>query len=525
MKEFSNDISSKKSLIRKTLEVGSNTFLSRMLGLAREILLMKYLGVGILADAFTTAFMLPNSLRKIFAEGALTAAFVPTLISVFKKEGKDQANSLTTLAFIFFETLLLVCCAFIMWKAEGTVYIIASGYSPEQVAATVPLLRILMPFIFFISTSALLGGALQSINHFFIPAFSPVLLNLTFIGGIIFCLKGSYPPAYLCWIILFGGLLQCVMHVVTYFRLGFSFALWDMKTLHYFTQIIGKFLLCFLSMSVMEVNLLIDQWFASYLPEGSVTLIKYSCRFMGIPLGVFAVAFSTIMLPHFTRVRLTNPEKLNFYLNEAIKFVFWVTIPATLIIMFFSQEIFLTLFASHSSKFPAHRIPEAGSILVGFMSGLCFFSLNKIIFNMYYSFHDTYYPIVISIVATILNAITNYYLVGILGGFGLALSTSLSGLVQTLLGIIILCVVHKFSIETKKLAWFLLKYSIQVFCTVLPFYLLYPYLYTSMQSFSYAFFFTKSFGFWIWVGPLILIMYGLLYSTRNLFKMNLYFLD
>jgi putative peptidoglycan lipid II flippase len=518
-------VSDKRSLLKKTLEVGGNTFLSRMLGLAREILLMRYLGVGILADAFTTAFMLPNSLRKIFAEGALTAAFVPTFITIFKKEGKDQANQLTTLSFLVFETVLILCCALIMWKAQATIAFITPGYSPEQVAATVPLLRILMPFIFFISTSALLSGALQSVSHFFVPAFGPVLLNVVFIGGVLFCLNGSYPPEYLCWAIMGGGVLQYVMHIVTYFRLGFSFALWDAKTLIYFTQIVGKFLLCFLSMSVMEVNLLIDQSFASYLPAGSVTLIKYSCRFMGIPLGVFAVAFSTILLPHFTRLKLEQPEKLDFYLNEAIKFVFWVTIPATLIMMFFSSDIFLTLFASHSSKFPAHRVAEAGTILVGFMAGLCFFSLNKIIFSMYYSFHDTYYPIIISVIATALNFISNHFLVGILGGLGLAISTSFSGLVQTILGLFFLCTVHKFAIQFKELGWFLLKYSFQVICGLLPFYLLYPYVYNFMSSFKYSFFFTKSFGFWIWVGPLIILIYGLLYATRNLFKMNLYFLD
>ena len=520
-----NALSDKKSLLKKTLEVGGNTFLSRMLGLTREILLMRYLGVGILADAFTTAFMLPNSLRKIFAEGALTAAFVPTFITIFKKEGKDQANKLTTLSFLVFESILVLFCMLVMYKAQGTVQFITPGYSPEQVAATVPLLRILMPFIFFISTSALLSGALQSVNHFFVPAFGPVLLNVFFIGGIIACLKGAYPPAYLCWVIMAGGAFQCLMHLVTYIKLGFSFELWDVTTLKYFTQIIGKFLLCFLSMSVMEVNLLVDQMFASYLPAGSVTLIKYACRFMGIPLGVFAVAFSTILLPHFTRLKLEQPEKLDFYLAEAIKFVFWVTIPATLIIMFFSNEVFLTLFASYSSKFPAHRVPEAGTILVGFMSGLCFFSLNKILFSMYYSFHDTFYPIIISAVATALNACTNYYLVGILGGFGLALSTSLSGLVQTVLALIFLSVIHKFDIPFKRIFKFLLVYSLQVVCVLVPFYLLYSPLYNFIASFSKAFFFTQSFGFWAWVGPLILGIYGLLYLTRNLFKIDLYFLS
>ena len=312
MEQFTEQKKSKRNLLLKTLQVGGNTFLSRMLGLTREILLMRFLGIEVFADAFTTAFMLPNSLRKIFAEGALTAAFVPTFVTLFKQKGKDDANKLMLLSFLVFETLLVLLCAAVMYYAPQTVHFIAPGYSAQQVAATVPLLRILMPFIFFISTSALLSGALHSVGHFFVPAFGPVLLNVVFIGALVTCLHFSLAASYLAWFILFGGLLQCIMHVITYFRLGFSFAVWDATTLQSFGHVMAKFFLCFLSMSVMEVNLFIDQRFASYLPVGSVTLIKYANRFMGIPLGVFAVAFSTILLPYFTKMKLEHPEKLNF---------------------------------------------------------------------------------------------------------------------------------------------------------------------------------------------------------------------
>ena len=139
------------SILKKTAQVGVTTALSRALGLVREIALIRFLGIGAVHDAFTTAYMLPNSLRKIFAEGALTAAFVPTLVNVFKKNGQDEASSLTTFAFIIFESLLFVLCALVMWKAEFTIRLIASGYGPEQIAVAVPCLRILMPFILFIS--------------------------------------------------------------------------------------------------------------------------------------------------------------------------------------------------------------------------------------------------------------------------------------------------------------------------------------------------------------------------------------
>ncbi len=515
----------KKSILKKTFEVGITTFVSRMLGLAREILLMRYLGLGVFADAFTTAFMLPNSLRKVFAEGALSAAFVPTFITVSKKEGKDAASGLMALSFVVFESALLGICALVMWKAAWVIQCIAPGYSAESVTAAVPLLRILMPFIFFISSSALLGGALNSVQHFFIPAVAPVILNGAFIGGILLCLQYDLSVEFLCWVIMAAGFVQLITHMMAYKALGFSFARWDGTTWSYFGNVVVKFFLCFFSMSVMEISLFVDQGFASYLQVGTVTLIKYANRFMGIPLGVFAVAFSTILLPHFTRVKIEEPGRIHFYFLEATKFVLWVTIPATLMLMFLADEVFITLFASTSSKFPVERIGEAGTILIGFVLGLCCFSLNKILFSLYYSFHDTLFPTIISVIATALNIGANYYLVDSYGAFGLALATSLSGLVQTILSFFFLYKKHGLVLDAKEMALFIGRYTFQVLLVMAPFVFIYKYIFAVMQTTKYAHFLTASFGFWLWVGPLLLSIYGILFLARRVFKIELHFLD
>ncbi len=515
----------KKSIIKKTIQVGANTLASRILGLAREILLMRYLGLGVFADGFTVAFMLPNSLRKIFAEGALTSAFVPTFITLFKKEGRQQANALTTLSFIFFELVLLVFCALVMWKAHFTATIFAPGFSETQIEATVLSLRILMPFIFFVSVSALLSGAMQAVHHFFVPAFSQVILNIVFVGALIVCIKHTLSVEYLCFAILGAGALQCLMHVVKYFQLGFAFSWWDKETLKYFFQVIGKFFLCFLSMCVMEINLMVDQGFASYLPVGTVTLIKYANRFMGIPLGVFAVAFSTILLPHFTHIKMENPEKLKFYFMESVKLILWVTIPASLILGYLSTEIFQTLFVSVSPIFPVDRIGEAGMILIGFLLGLCFFSINKILFNLFFTFHDAFYPMIISVIATLFNVASNYYLMKVWGSFGLAISTSFSGFLQMSLAFIFLKSQHNLSLDLKEISNFLLRYSLQIIALITPFYFLYPLLYGHIKTLSYGYFFTQSFGFWAWICPLGGIFLMTLYATHKWFGLSLYFLD
>ncbi len=515
----------KKSILKKTALVGLNTLASRILGLAREILLMRYLGLGVFADGFTVAFMLPNSLRKIFAEGALTSAFVPSFIALFKREGAEKANALTTLCLLVFETVLLLFCALVMWKAHFTAQLFAPGFSANQIEATVIALRILMPFIFFISTSALLSGSMQAVHHFFIPAFSQVLLNIVFVGALVVCIAQKLSVEYLCFAILGAGAVQCVMHIIAYFRLGFGFRWWDKETLRYFGQVIGKFFLCFLSMCVMEINLAIDQGFASYLPTGTVTLIKYANRFMGIPLGVFAVAFSTILLPYFTHIHMETPEKLKFYFVESAKFIIWVTLPATLILGYLSAEVFQTLFASVSPTFPVDRIPEAGMILIGFLSGLCFFALNKILFNLFFTLHDAWYPMIISLIATVCNFGTNYCFMQWWGSFGLALSTSLSGLIQMVLGLYFLNKKHALTLDLKEFFLFLLRYTIQIVFCIMPFYWLYVWIYGVIQKTPYAYFFTQSFGLWVWVCPLGLLLVGLLYSTHQLFGIKVYFLD
>lgn len=520
----------KKSILKKTVQVGSNTLASRLLGLVREILLMRFLGVGVAADAFNAAFLIPNSLRKIFAEGALTAAFVPTFVASFHKGGKEKANELITLGFIFFESLVLLLCVLVIWQPEYTIKLLVPGFSPEQMAGTVQCLRILMPFIFFVSTSSLLAGALQSANHFFIPAFCPVLLNIVFIGGVLICLTYGLSVEYLCYAILFGGFLQLVAHIFQYFAVGFSFKKPEPDTMQSFKHVLKKFLPCFFSMSIMELSLIVDLRFASYLHVGALTLVKYTNRLMGIPLGVFAVAFSTILLTHFSKVHLIDPKRLHFYLVESMKFVFWVTIPATLIMCYFAENIFVTLFVSFSDKFPKALIPEAGQLLMAFLSGLFFFSINKILLNLFYSFHDTKYPTVLALVALGTNIVVNYLLVGPLGTVGIALGTCIGGVVQMVLSLVILKYRHGFTLYLTEFFEFAVRYLLQLLVVLIPLYWFYKALhqavvYVCRTSPKASFVFLDSFGFWLWVMPLIVLGFGTLYLTRRQFKVQLYFLD
>ena len=522
----------KQALRKKLLEVGGSTALSRVLGVVREKLMATFVGATFGADAFFTAFKIPNTLRKVFAEGALSAAFIPTLVQAFRKDGKEAASRLMALSFIIFEGIVLLLCAIGIYKAQAIIAFIVPGWTPEKVAQVVPLLQILMPFIFFISSSALLAGALQAVNHFFIPAFSPVLLNIVFVGSLIACIGLQLPVTSLCYGIIFGGFVQFFAHMIAYFSLGFSIQPLDQRALKLFWQVFIKFLLCLPAVSIVEVSLFVDTTFASYLPEGSIALIYYANRFMGIPMGIFAVALSTILLPHFSRISAYAPKRLSFYLLEATKFVYWVTIPATAIMIFFAQDIFVTIFMS--KKFTLAHVLEAKSILIAYLLGLFFLSLNKILLNMYYAFQNMWLPAVISLTAALVNGILDYHLVLVYGygATGLALATVASGVVQTLFFLACLKYYFNFTFYYREFFSFFIRYTMQL-CVVLGFFFyLYHliYLFITQTLIFYVPLFvitllTDSILFWVWVGPLCIAIYACLYYFRSHCKIKLYFLD
>lgn len=538
----------KKSIIKKTIEVGFSTLLSRFLGIWREMLTVQFLGDKFLLDAFTTAFKVPNSLRKIFAEGALSAAFIPTLVRMKKKGETDQINRLMTLSFLIIEGVLIALCALMFWQSEWLVRIIAPGWfigadtasflgfpipaawaglgTPvEQVQYAIIFFRILIAFIVFISSSSLLAGALQSVNHFFVPAFSPVLLNIVWVAGLLVGIYFHLAPESLCYFLLFGGFLQFLLHLFVYYKLHFSFERVTEKTWDYFREIMNKFFPCIFSMSISEISLFLDTSFASYLPEGSMYLIYLANRFMGIPQGVFASAFSTILLPHFSRVNMYAPKRMSFYLLEVTKFVTWVTLPATIIMSYLAEKIFVTLFLS--KKFTIDQAGEAKMILVAFLAGLFCLAMNKVLLNMYYAFHNTRIPSWVSVIGIVVNVVLNFLLVTKLQATGLALATTISAVLQTILFVIFLRVLFGFRFYYGKFFIFFVRYAAQLGVILSGAWATYYALSLWIAALppSLANFFLNKIGFWLWVGPLCAIVALLLYMTRRYFKVELHFLD
>ncbi|MBI2775339.1 murein biosynthesis integral membrane protein MurJ [Candidatus Dependentiae bacterium] len=547
----------RQAIRQKTVQVASSTMISRLLGMVREVLMANLLGVGVIADAFITAFKIPNSMRKVFAEGALSAALVPTFVSLGKKDDKQAVSSLMTLSLLIFEGILLVLCVLIFWKAEAVIRFIAPGWycipqqrefvvfgipvldktigacvaflaqgqAGAQVAYAVSFLRLLIGFILFLSTSALLASALQSVNDFFVPAFAQVLINVIFIGGILLCMIFNWPIKVLCGFILFSGLAHMLWHLIAYFRVGFSFAPITEKTWVSIRQVLRKFLPCLLSMSVMELLLVVSTSIASFLPAGSISLVYYANRFMGIPLGVFSRAFSTVLFPYFARVGTYARSRLSFFLFEAAKLIFWVMVPVSLIFAFISEKLFLTLFLS--KKFTMVHVQEASTILIIFVTGLFFFSLNHILLNLYYALHETRIPLYISVAVLLIDVVLSYYiLMPLFGAAGIALTTVIVSALQTVLFTLGLQYFFGIVLYTKRFASFALKSVTQ--CTLLgaAFAVIYYAAVSLINSLgSWAPTLLTTLMFWAWFCPLAVAFFLALFRTRRYFGISLYFLE
>lgn len=539
---------------KKMIQVSGSTFISRILGMLREVVMARYFGEpGAISDAFFTAFKIPNSLRKMFAEGALSASFIPTFVELEKQGKRQETNSLMSLSFLIIEGGLLLLCLFMFWKAAWVIRLIVPGwYTPVEqaplcgigcfdsiyatffgpaiaappVAYAITYLRILTSFILFLSSSALLASALQAVGHFFVPAFAPVLLNIVFIGALLICGYFGLSPDILCYFLIFGGFLQFLLHLVVYYKLQFGFGPLNKEAWQNFRHVLQKFLPCFLSMSIMEIFFFVDSSLASFLSEGSVTLIYYANRFMGIPLGVFAVALSTVLLPYFASIGKQEPQKLSFYASEAAKLVLWVTLPATILMCFFSDKIFITMFLSR--KFTMAYALQASEILRAFLYGLFFFSLNKILLNLYYALHETKIPLYITVAAGIINFITSYYIfMPIYGAYGIAFATSLSGAIQTLLFAWVLATRFHVSIDGKGFLHFALRYTLQVIAALCGFLALFFAVHCIIAQLpgSLPHLLSETIIFWAWSIPLMGLMFYALFMTRKQFGIDAYFLE
>ncbi|MCB1751778.1 MAG: murein biosynthesis integral membrane protein MurJ [Gammaproteobacteria bacterium] len=422
-------------MLKSLAKVGSNTMLSRVLGFVRDLVFAHMFGASAGTDAFFVAFKIPNFLRRLFAEGAFSVAFVPVLTEYKEKRGFDELRLFIDHVAGTLGAVLLMVTLLGVAGAPFLVIVFAPGFygDPEKLTLASDMLRLTFPYLFFISLTALAGGILNAHNRFGIPAFTPVLLNLSMIGCALWLSPlMDRPVVALAWGVLLAGIAQLLFQGPFLHQLKllprFKFAPKDDGV-----RKIGRLMLpALFGVSVTQLNLLLDTLIASFLVTGSISWLYYSDRLMEFPLGVLGVALGTVILPSLSRNHATeSTEGFSRTIDWALRWALLLGVPAAVGLFILSGPMIATLF--QSNVFLETDVAMAQRSLMAYSLGLVPFILIKVLAPGYYARQDTRTPVRIAVVAMVTNMVLNIVLVFPLAHAGLALATTLSATLNAFL--------------------------------------------------------------------------------------------
>lgn len=422
------------SLLRSSLLVSIMTMLSRVLGLVRDVVIAALAGATANADAFFIAFKIPQFLRRLFSEGAFSQAFVPVLSEYQRlRSFSDVQHLVNRVAGVLGSALISVTVIAVV-AAPLLTAVFAPGFlsSPEKYQLTSELIRITFPYLFFISLTGFAGAVLNSYGRFAVPAFTPVILNVCLITGAVWGVQYFDEPVFaLAWAVFVAGAAQ------------FFFQLPFLKQIHLLPKpvfdvkdegvkrILTLMLPALFGVSVSQINLLLDTVLASFLPTGSVSWLYYSDRLVELPLGVFAIAVGTVILPSLSRKHADKSlESFQKTLDWAVRMVLLISIPAATALFILATPILSTLFQYGALQ--SRDVSMAELSLQAYSLGLLPFMLIKVLAPGFYAQHNTKTPVKIGIIAMAMNMVFNIALVIPLnhywqiGHVGLALATFLS---------------------------------------------------------------------------------------------------
>lgn len=415
------------NLLKALATVGSMTFLSRILGFVRDTLIARVFGAGVYTDAFFIAFKIPNLLRRLFAEGAFSQAFVPVLAEYKNRRGHEETHALVNHVATLLGLALLAVTVIGTIAAPWVVYLSAPGFhaSPDKFQLTVDLLRITFPYIFFISLVSLAGGVLNTWSRFSVPAFTPVLLNLSFIVAALFFAPYFEPPVMvLAWAVFFGGVLQLAFQVPYLLKIGLvpriSFNLQD-EGVWRILKLMGP---AVFGVSIAQLSLLINTIFASFLETGSVSWLYYADRLMEFPTGMLGVALGTILLPSLSKSHADkNHGEYSQLLDWGLRLTFMLALPAAVALAVLSVPLVATLF--RYGEFSVHDLWMTRQALVAYSIGLLGLILIKVLAPGFYARQNVKTPVKIAIFTLLATQVMNLMFIWQLRHAGLALAISL----------------------------------------------------------------------------------------------------
>lgn len=410
--------------------VGAATLASRILGFIRDAVIAWFLGAGLRSDAFIAAFRIPNLLRRLFAEGSLSSAFIPIFTEYVVNQGQSEAFDLARSAFRMLGVILIAVTICGVLLFPWIVRFIAPGFTADKFTLTVTLTRLMFPYIFFIGLVALCMGILNVIGHFAAPAFAPMLLNLSIIGSVLFISPSmTTPVAGLAIGVLIGGVLQLALQQPVLVCKGFRF--WEKaKMIHPGLKRVGTLIPpVVLGGAVYQINIVVGTLLGSLLLEGSVTYLYFADRLIQFPLGVFAMAAAAAVLPSLSRQAAAGEfDELKDIFGHALKLVFFISIPSMVGLIILREPIVALLF--QRGEFDAAATRLTAQALLYYSLGLWAFSGVRIVVAAFFAMQDTRTPVQMAGISIIVNIILGIVLMKPLAHGGLALATSLASILN-----------------------------------------------------------------------------------------------
>ena len=418
------------NLLRAAVAVSALTLLSRITGLVREVLIARVFGAASDVDAFSVAFRLPNLLRRLFAEGAFSQAFVPIFAHAQATGGsKTSRDLLSHVASVLFWTVLAVSVLGVI-AAPALVVLIASGFlkTPEVFDLATLLTRWMFPYILCMSLVACAAGALNTFGRFAVPAVTPVLLNVSMIALTVLAAPYVHPPILaLALGVLLGGVLQLAIQVPALARIGMLPNLVGLRSSYSDPQVrrvLRQMGPAVFAVSVAQVSLIINTSIASHLGAGSNAWLYFADRLMEFPTALLGVALGTVLLPSLSRAFADKrPDQYNHLLDWGLRMTCLIALPSMVALTMLADGLIAALFAG--GRFTAHDVTQTGAALIGYAVGLIGLIAVKILAPGFYARQDIRTPVKIAVFVLVATQLANLALVPWLRHAGLALSVSL----------------------------------------------------------------------------------------------------
>lgn len=422
----------KKQIARAAGIVGLSTLLSRILGFVRDSLIARMFGAGMAADAFFVAFRIPNMFRRLLGEGSLTSSFIPVFTEYLTHRSREEARELANAFFSAAMVVLTVTTIVGVIFAPQIVTVLAHGFSsvPEKFRLTVTLTRVMFPYLFFVGLVALCMGILNSLRHFAAPALSPVLLNVSIIFSVLILTPFFKEPVMALAVgVLIGGISQLLLQLPFLWKNGINI------TPHWapghpgVVRIGGLMAPSIIGLAVTQINVLVDTIVASFLKEGTVSYLYYADRLLEFPMGIFAIAIATAVLPPMSEKASRNDmEGVKDTFSYALRLTLFLTIPAMAGLLALGIPIISLLF--QRGLFTFNTTVDTSMALYGFAVGLPAFAGVRIIVPVFYALQDARTPVKVAFLAMLTNITCDLLFMYPLKQFGLSLATSIAACVN-----------------------------------------------------------------------------------------------